>query len=58
MLWCCSEAESTKEMRRESRRQAENVPEYPAGSRLKIKYGKGKNQKLYEAKVSLLCFAR
>ena len=33
-----------------SSRKYENV-EYPPGSKLKIKYGKGKNVKAYEAKV-------
>ncbi len=49
--------ESVKEpSRRESRRQSEMTPDYPVGSKLKIKYGKGKNQKVYEAKVRLFNF--
>ena len=27
--------------------------EYPVASRLKVKYGKGKNYKVYDAKVSM-----
>ena len=33
-----------------------NTDEHPSGTRIKVRYGKGKNQKIYDAKVTLWYF--
>ena len=41
---------SRKEKRLRALREREDV--FDVGTKLKVKYGRGKNQKIYEAKVS------
>lgn len=55
-LLCNFSSEKPEEVESEADSASDNhnQDEYPAGTKLKVKYGRGRNQKIYEAKASSL----